>query len=96
MKRKCMKSGSFAIGLAMMLARWWPRPVLRAADPATQGRWISTDHHQTIARGLNAARRAVLLAGGGISGPTRGTGARHQHRRLDARFDSSTPMPVPG
>lgn len=37
--KRSMKSGSFAIGLAMMLAPMVAAPGLAAADPATR-RWI--------------------------------------------------------
>ncbi|CEJ52568.1 NLP/P60 family protein [Mycobacterium tuberculosis variant caprae] len=72
--KRSMKSGSFAIGLAMMLAPMVAAPGLAAADPATR----PVDYQQitdvVIARGLSQRGVPFSWAGGGISGPTRGTG----------------------
>ncbi|WP_220020607.1 NlpC/P60 family peptidoglycan-binding protein RipD [Mycobacterium tuberculosis] len=72
--KRSMKSGSFAIGLAMMLAPMVAAPGLAAADPATR----PVDYQQAtdvvIARGLSQRGVPFSWAGGGINGPTRGTG----------------------
>ncbi len=86
--KRSMKSGSFAIGLAMMLAPMVAAPGLAAADPATR----PVDYQQitdvVIARGLSQRGVPFSWAGGGISGPTARHRYRHQHRRVRRlRFD---------
>ena len=65
----------FVIGLAMLVAPMVATASLASADPATK----PTDYQQVtdvvVARGLSARGVPFSWAGGGINGPTRGTGS---------------------
>lgn len=65
---------SFAVGLAILAAPMAAAPVIAAADPGIR----ATDYQQVtdvvIARGLSQRGVPFSWAGGGINGPTRGTG----------------------
>ncbi|BBX38669.1 NlpC/P60 family peptidoglycan-binding protein RipD [Mycobacterium simiae] len=65
---------SFAVGLAILAAPMATAPVIAAADPGIR----ATDYQQVtdvvIARGLSQRGVPFSWAGGGINGPTRGTG----------------------
>ncbi len=65
---------SFAVGVAMLMAPMAVAPGLAAADPGTR----SMDYQQVtdvvIARGLSQRGVPFSWGGGGINGPTRGTG----------------------
>ncbi|BBX73720.1 NlpC/P60 family peptidoglycan-binding protein RipD [Mycobacterium shinjukuense] len=66
---------AFAIGLVMTVAPLVAAPGVAAADPATR----PVDYQQAadvvIARGLSQRGVPFSWAGGGVTGPTRGTGA---------------------
>jgi peptidoglycan DL-endopeptidase RipA len=65
----------FVIGLAMLVAPMVATAGLASADPATK----PTDYQQVtdvvVARGLAARGVPFSWAGGGVNGPTRGTGS---------------------
>ncbi|GBG38542.1 NlpC/P60 family peptidoglycan-binding protein RipD [Mycobacterium montefiorense] len=65
---------SFAIGLAMLAAPMAATPVIAAADPSVR----ATDYQQAtdvvVMRGLSQRGVPFSWAGGGITGPSRGTG----------------------
>lgn len=66
---------AYAIGLAMLAAPVAVAPVVATADPGAR----SMDYQQAtdvvVARGLSQRGVPFSWAGGGINGPTRGTGA---------------------
>jgi peptidoglycan DL-endopeptidase RipA len=66
---------AYAIGLAMLAAPVAVAPVVATADPGAR----SMDYQQAtdvvVARGLSQRGVPFSWAGGGITGPTRGTGA---------------------
>ncbi|GLE51462.1 NlpC/P60 family peptidoglycan-binding protein RipD [Mycobacterium montefiorense] len=65
---------SFAVGLAMLAAPMAATPVIAAADPGVR----ATDYQQAtdvvVMRGLSQRGVPFSWAGGGITGPSRGTG----------------------
>jgi len=66
---------AYAIGLAMLAAPVAAAPIVATADPGAR----SMDYQQAtdvvVARGLSQRGVPFSWAGGGINGPTRGTGA---------------------
>ncbi len=65
---------AFAIGLVMLVAPMLAAPGLAAADPATRPMDYQQATDVVIARGLSQRGVPFSWAGGGVTGPTRGTG----------------------
>jgi hypothetical protein len=76
---------AFAIGLVMMLAPMVAAPSLATADPGTKPMDYQQVTDVVVARGLSQRGVPFSWAGGGITGPTRGTGTG----ALTVGFDAS-------